>query len=1168
MSTLRSLSLVIGLSLATHAAIADSPDPKPVFDSKVITTRTPGHAVAVDVPLGKAKQVFLVAHDAGDGYGFDWANWAEPRFVGPGTEIKATDLKWKSATAGWGRVHKNRNANGGPLSIASQPVKYGIGTHANSLIVFDVPRGATHFKARAGLDNGGTEQGDAGSVRFMVFLEKPAAFANSSKANNDIDRTPDSAVAGLKTGDGLETTLFAAEPLMLSPANCDVDHLGRVWVCEVVNYRAFRNKHKMREEGDRILILEDTDSDGKADAAKVFYQGRDIDSAHGVCVLGNRVIVSANDSVMVLTDDDGDDKADRKDILFTGISGTQHDHGIHAFVFGPDGKLYFNFGNAGKQLKDKHGKPIVDMAGNTIDSSRRPYQEGMVFRCNMDGSDVETLGWNFRNNWEISVDSFGTLWQSDNDDDGNRGTRINFVMEFGNYGYKDEFTGAGWRDNRTGIESEIPLRHWHLNDPGVVPNLLQTGAGSPTGICIYEGNLLPKVFQNQIIHCDAGPNVVRAYPVSESGAGYKASVENILVGETDKWFRPSDVCVAPDGSLIIADWYDPGVGGHAMGDPSRGRLFRVAPPGASWKVPKHDFSTIDGAITALKSPNHATRYLAYTALSKQQQKAESALLKVFREDKNPRFRARALWLLGQIKGQASHYIEQALADSDANIRITGLRLARRTKTDLLASLDKSVDDSSAAVLRECAVALRHLDSPKKPSLWSHLAKQYDGQDRWYLEALGIAAGKHWDQCLAAYLNEHGDDFRSKATRDIVWRSRAQVTPQLLAKIVREQQEPVNELARYFRAYDFLAGNGREEALAELAFSSGKLNGESKGFVMAESVNRLQNFDINSKPEYRAAVDSMLGSVVDTPQFAAVVDRFNLKERYGDLLTLAQKLPGEQAGVDAVRVLLKKGQMKALRQAMQSDAVSATSTATALANSGDGRAANLLIQLVTNKDYSIPVRREAVRGAAKSKQGSQKLVALAQQNQLEKRLRDAAASALTTVPFRDIKQVAQKLFPPAASKDNQPVPPIAQLIKMGGNMKNGRLVFNTTGECHKCHIVNKLGRDVGPDLSEIGNKLSRTAMFQSILYPSAGVSHNYETWAAVMDDGTVFTGLKVSETDNELTLKNSEGLTRKLSKGDIDELTKQDVSLMPADLQKTMTIQELVDVVDYLQSLKK
>src|SRR5205085_6166541 len=167
-------------------------------------------------------------------------------------------------------------------------------------------------------------------------------------------------------------------------------------------------------------------------------------------------------------------------------------------------------------------KLIVDEDGVEIAARRQPYQEGMVFRCNPDGTGVETLGWNFRNNWEVAVDSFGTLWQSDNDDDGNRGVRINYVMEFGNYGYRDELTGASWQVPRTNMEKDIPLRHWHLNDPGVVPNLLQTGQGSPTGICVYEGNLLPKVFRNQVIHCDAGPSIVRAYPVTKDGAGYKA----------------------------------------------------------------------------------------------------------------------------------------------------------------------------------------------------------------------------------------------------------------------------------------------------------------------------------------------------------------------------------------------------------------------------------------------------------------------------------------------------------------------------------------------------------------------------------------------------------------------------------------------------------------------
>ena len=285
-------------------------------------------------------------------------------------------------------------------------------------------------------------------------------------------------------------------------------------------------------------------------------------------------------------------------------------------MFGPDGKLYFNFGNEGKQLRDGDGQPIVDMAGNVVEENMKPYQQGMVFRCNPDRSRFETLGWNFRNNWMVTVDSFGTMWQSDNDDDGNRGVRINYVMEFGNYGYRDEMTGAGWRAERTGMASDVPTRHWHQNDPGVIPNLLQTGAGSPTGITVYEGNSLIKELEGQLIHCDAGPSVTRAYLVSDRGAGYSAQILNLLEGTRDPWFRPSDVQVAPDGSLLVADWYDPGVGGHNMGDLDRGRIFRVTAKGQGepYRVPTFDYASAEGAVEALKNPNNSVRYLAWTAL--------------------------------------------------------------------------------------------------------------------------------------------------------------------------------------------------------------------------------------------------------------------------------------------------------------------------------------------------------------------------------------------------------------------------------------------------------------------------------------------------------------------------------------------------------------------------
>ena len=667
-----------------------------------------------------------------------------------------------------------------------------------------------------------------------------AVVALSLAAHGDATRSgPEHAkaqLAQMKVADGLEVGLFGLEPMVVNPADMDVDHRGRVWVTEGANYRSsFQKWGVLRPDGDRIQILEDTDGDGIADKAKTFYQDLSINTALGICVLGNKVIVSSAPYIFVLTDTDGDDVADKRELLFTtDVGQADHDHAAHAFVFGPDGKLYFNCGNAGRVLRRPvqkdlplHGKLtkeqieggtlVKDASGREISDKGRPYRQGMAFRCDIDGSNVEVLGHNFRNNYELAVDSFGTVWQSDNDDDGNQGVRINYVMEGGNFGYSDEMTGAGWGQKRTGWESEIPKRHWHLNDPGVVPNFVQTGAGAPTGIAVYEGDLLPAVFRGQVVHCDAGPRVVRAYPATKDGAGYAGTVTDILTS-TDDWFRPSDVAVGPDGALFVADWNDSGVGGHFMADQKldtmTGRIYRVAPKGNRPAVPKLDLKSAKGAVAALRSPNHETRYLAWNALHEMGGKASKELKKAW-NGTEPRQRARALQLLARIKGNELKQVTEALKDTDSDIRVAGLRLARELGLDVIALAGPLVDDPSPQVRREVAIALRGSSAPAAPALWAKLAARHDGKDRWYLEALGIGADRQWDAYLGAYLAAVGERWDTPAGRDVVWRSRSKQTPALLVKMITDKKTTEPEKQRYLRAFDFINGPEKDAALLQL-----------------------------------------------------------------------------------------------------------------------------------------------------------------------------------------------------------------------------------------------------------------------------------------------------------------------------------------------------------------
>ena len=123
-------------------------------------------------------------------------------------------------------------------------------------------------------------------------------------------------------------------------------------------------------------------------------------------------------------------------------------------------------------------------------------------------------------------------------------------------------------------------------------------------------------------------------------------------------------------------------------------------------------------------------------------------------------------------------------------------------------------------------------------------------------------------------------------------------------------------------------------------------------------------------------------------------------------------------------------------------------------------------------------------------------------------------------------------------------------------------------CFKCHQVKGQGIDFGPNLSEIGNKLAKEAIYESILDPSAGISFGYKAWQLEFKNGDDALGLITSETTDEVALKTVGGLVTRYKKADISRRTKQKLSIMPAGLEQTMSADDLVDLVEYLSSLRK
>ena len=996
------------------------------------------------------------------------------------------------------------------------------------------------------------------TLRVLIVFFLLSTVLSCTKPAPPAEHSPESSLADLKVRDGLEVTLFASEPMFSNPTNIAIDERGRVWVCEAYNYRnQYNPKNPVKEEGDRIMILEDTDGDGKADKSKIFYQGKDVNSALGISLVGDKVIVSCSPNVFVFTDANGDDVPDKKEIFFQGIQGTQHDHGMHTFVFGPDGRLYFNFGNEGKSLLTAAGDTVVDTHGHKVVTNGKPFRQGLVLRCNVDGSKVEVLGSNFRNNFEVAIDPYGTLWQSDNDDDGNKGTRINYVMEYGNYGYTDEMTGASWPARRTNMEKEIPFRHWHLNDPGVVPNVLQTGGGSPSGMTMYEGTLLPEVFQGQMIHAEPGNNVVRSYPVENNGAGYKATIVNILEGQNDRWFRPVDVAVAPDGSLFVADWYDPGVGGHQVGDVDRGRIYRVAPPKTKYTLPKADVTTMAGATEALLNPNSATRILGWNALATLGTSAEDALKKLWESD-NARQKAQAFWLLIKLEGKSDEYIAQATSDKDVNIRIAGIRATRFLNKDIIALSSKLVQDPSPQVRREIALAFRGNSTQEAANLWTQLVQQYDGKDRWYLEALGISAAGNWDLYFNTWKNKVGADWKAANNTDIVWRSRSKAAMPLMAELIKSGDE--QSMLRYYRAFDFHTDASKQAVLTSLIQ-------QTKGAKVLYALKHMDPSKLKMTPPVMTALNAALDEQKGKLEFVELVTSFKLQDRSKDLLQLALQFPDSTIGKESAKTLLDWNKIDLIKTTLNSsDKEEAQSMIKALwAHMYNQKTISIMEGVMLDSTQDMELRKLATKTFGGPWEAEDRLLELAKEKKIPSDLHTAAAGVFQTAWRALLRDEAAKYLTLPGSKEGASLPAISVMVEKKGDHIKGKEVFQSL--CSTCHQVNKEGINFGPDLSEIGSKLSKEAMYTSILFPDQGISFGYEGYRLKLNDGSTAIGKIVSETADKIDMQYMNN-KQSVQKEKITSRSKLESSLMPSNIQSSMSEQELVDLVAYLESLRK
>lgn len=344
---------------------------------------------------------------------------------------------------------------------------------------------------------------------------------------------------------------------------------------------------------------------------------------------------------------------------------------------------------------------------------------------------------------------------------------------------------------------------------------------------------------------------------------------------------------------------------------------------------------------------------------------------------------------------------------------------------------------------------------------------------------------------------------------------------------------------------------------------------AKDKLIVETVLRLENFDLQGSEKAKSAVVRHLKRNLGTDEFFQLIEKFSIRDLNDDLIQIVLKAPTETSGVNAARLLVKLDDGSRIDKVLAGkDSAQAVACATALGFVGGEAVLKRLEPILLDSEKPTSLRTAATAALGRDTIGQKHLLALAKDNKLPPELQFTAANSLLSSVDDSIRTESKKFLKLPATAGDKPLPPLAELVKLPGDAASGKKLFQTTGTCAKCHIVNGEGKEVGPNLSEIGTKLPKEAILASILDPSAAIAHNYENFAVVLTSGQIVSGLMVSQTPEAVTLKNAEGIVRSYPTADVEEMKKLPISLMPADLQKLLTPQQLVDIADYLTTLKK
>ncbi len=1022
-----------------------------------------------------------------------------------------------------------------------------------------------------------------GTLLGALVLALPRVPAPADSPRKPVPRPP-----VFRVPDGFVIEKVAGPPLVRYPLFAAFDDRGRLFVAEGTGTNLPGTELVKKNLG-RILVLEDTDGDGRFDTSRVFADGLVFPT--GVLWHDGHLYATSHPSLWRFTEEGG--RAVRREALVSRFNFNGNGCDIHGPFLGPDGRLYWTDGRHGYKVPTREGPVLEGLASR-------------VWRCRTDGTEIERLcGGGFDNPVELAFTDRGELLGTM---DQGPGDALLHYVEGGVY----------------------PMDHPCVKEFARTGPMLgavrQYTAALPVALCglaRYRSSQFGPDYRGALFTAQFNVHRVERHTLVRDGSTFR-TIDQDFVTSADHDVHLTDVLEDADGSMLVVDmgaWFNYGCPTSKIARPEvLGGIYRVRragapkvadPWGRSLRLARRSAADLAGL---LDDPRPKVRDQVIARLARLGQEAVPALAAVVRADGKRGVLARrnAVWALCRTRApEARAAVRVALADPDASVRQAAVHAAGVEKDGRAVDrLMTMVSTDEPPIRLKAAEALGRLGQPRAvPALLEGLRQS--GVNRFLEHALVYALLRLNDpKATRAALRDPNPRVRQAGLVALDQMkagnlARAEVVPLLDTDDADLQQAALDVMSRrpgwsrdtlalmrqWLASPRRSAGQDRSVIGALLAFGGEagvqKLVADALADARTSRETRLLLLRVVARcrldvlpPAWREA----LGQALEHKELAvrqeavAALKVRNLHHFDRQLVDLARRkdVPAELrlAALDCTA-----GHLRGLEPALY---------AFLLDHLGEGteplaRAAAARVLGATYLD-----RRQLLGLAAAVEKAGPLVVplllpAFAKKNDSEvgralarALVRSPGAAALTAADLDrvlktygpEVRALARPLHERLAARHKEQAAYLtrlaAALAETRPDPERGRQVFfSKKTACYGCHRAAGRGGQIGPDLSQVGRFRSARDLLESIVYPSSSIVPEFRSYRVTRKDGRVVDGLIVRQGADALSLRTAQLAEVRIARKDVDEITPSNVSLMPEGLEKTMSRQELRDLIAFL-----